>query len=166
MLAKETNAGAVASVINTNEIKMGPGSSSERIFYDGIGIGFNATNGFGFSLELHNAPPSQGNYEMLWISSAGPFYVITSYGMGTGTARPLRIQGWDFGTPAASNMLPLTTNAFDIGSVTKYVRNIFTTAISWMTRAAPASPADGDMWFDGTALKIQIGGATKTVTVT
>jgi hypothetical protein len=31
---------------------------------------------------------------------------------------------------------------------------------------APTSPVDGDIWFDGTALKIRIGGVTKTVTVT
>lgn len=30
----------------------------------------------------------------------------------------------------------------------------------------PSSPADGDMWREGTALKIRIGGATKTVTLT
>jgi hypothetical protein len=34
------------------------------------------------------------------------------------------------------------------------------------TTAAPPTPANGDMWFDGTALKIRIGGVTKTVTVT
>lgn len=31
---------------------------------------------------------------------------------------------------------------------------------------APTSPNDGDIWFDGTDLKIRISGATKTVTVT
>ena len=31
---------------------------------------------------------------------------------------------------------------------------------------APTSPNDGDIWFDGTALKIRISGVTKTVTVT
>jgi len=28
------------------------------------------------------------------------------------------------------------------------------------------APADGDLWFDGSALKFRIGGATKTVTLT
>lgn len=32
--------------------------------------------------------------------------------------------------------------------------------------SAPTSPNNGDMWFDGTNLKIRIGGVTKTVTVT
>lgn len=31
---------------------------------------------------------------------------------------------------------------------------------------APTSPVDGDVWYDGTALKIRIGTTTKTVTVT
>jgi hypothetical protein len=31
---------------------------------------------------------------------------------------------------------------------------------------APTSPVDGDIWYDGTALKIRIGGTTRTVTVT
>lgn len=31
---------------------------------------------------------------------------------------------------------------------------------------APTAPNDGDIWFDGTNLKIQIGGVTRTVTVT
>lgn len=34
------------------------------------------------------------------------------------------------------------------------------------TGVAPTTPVNGDIWFDGTALKIQIGGATKTFTVT
>jgi hypothetical protein len=31
---------------------------------------------------------------------------------------------------------------------------------------APSAPNDGDIWFDGTALRIRIGGLTRTVTVT
>ena len=33
------------------------------------------------------------------------------------------------------------------------------------TLSAPVSPVDGDIWFDGTNLKIQVGGVTKTVTL-
>lgn len=32
--------------------------------------------------------------------------------------------------------------------------------------ADPESPNDGDMWIQGTNLKVQIGGVTKTVTLT
>lgn len=43
-----------------------------------------------------------------------------------------------------------------------------TTAASSMrvtAGVAPTSPANGDIWFDGTNLKIQIGGVTKTFTM-
>ena len=31
---------------------------------------------------------------------------------------------------------------------------------------APTSPANGDIWFDGTNIKMRIGGVTKTFTLT
>lgn len=31
---------------------------------------------------------------------------------------------------------------------------------------APTSPADGDMWYDGTNVKFRVGGTTKTFTLT
>ncbi|MDQ5930940.1 MAG: Pectate lyase 3 protein, partial [Patescibacteria group bacterium] len=31
---------------------------------------------------------------------------------------------------------------------------------------APSSPVDGDIWFDGTDIKMRIGGTTKTFTLT
>lgn len=43
-----------------------------------------------------------------------------------------------------------------------------TTAIPHMNLAAgvaPTSPGDGDIWFDGTAIKIRIAGVTRTFTV-
>lgn len=33
------------------------------------------------------------------------------------------------------------------------------------TLSAPTSPQNGDMWFDGTGLKLRVGGVTKTVTL-
>lgn len=38
--------------------------------------------------------------------------------------------------------------------------------INLAASTAPTSPNNGDVWFDGTNLKIQVGGATKTVTIT
>jgi Protein of unknown function (DUF2793) len=34
------------------------------------------------------------------------------------------------------------------------------------TRTAPASPSDGDIWFDGSSLKMRIGGVTRTFNLT
>lgn len=39
------------------------------------------------------------------------------------------------------------------------------TGINMGTVSAPASPQNGDMWFDGTSLKLRVGGVTKTVTL-
>ena len=38
--------------------------------------------------------------------------------------------------------------------------------ISLTAGVAPTSPANGDIWFDGTNLNIRIGGVTRTVNVT
>jgi hypothetical protein len=38
-------------------------------------------------------------------------------------------------------------------------------ALRFYSGSTPSSPQNGDMWFDGTNLKIQIGGSTKTITV-
>lgn len=37
--------------------------------------------------------------------------------------------------------------------------------INLASSTAPTSPNNGDIWFDGSALKIRIGGVTKTITV-
>ena len=67
-----------------------------------------------------------------------------------------------------------TVDATGIGAGTTASSSSFvavaagTTAKSQLNLAsstAPTAPANGDVWFDGTALKIRISGATKTVTV-
>jgi hypothetical protein len=56
-----------------------------------------------------------------------------------------------------------------VGSITTFLPIAAgTTAksqINLATSVAPSSPNNGDIWFDGSNLKIRIGGATKTVTV-
>jgi hypothetical protein len=37
--------------------------------------------------------------------------------------------------------------------------------INLASSTAPTSPNNGDIWFDGTNLKMQIGGVTKTFTL-
>jgi hypothetical protein len=39
-------------------------------------------------------------------------------------------------------------------------------ALRLRSGTAPTSPNDGDIWYDGTNLKIRVGGTTKTVTIT
>lgn len=38
-------------------------------------------------------------------------------------------------------------------------------AINFAAGAAPSAPADGDLWFDGTDMKLRVGGVTKTFTL-
>lgn len=67
-----------------------------------------------------------------------------------------------------------TIDATGVGAGTTAASTTFvkvaagTTAKSQLNLAAstaPTSPVDGDVWFDGTNLKIRVGGATKTVTI-
>jgi hypothetical protein len=37
--------------------------------------------------------------------------------------------------------------------------------INLASSTAPTSPANGDIWFDGTDIKMRIGGVTKTFTL-
>lgn len=39
-------------------------------------------------------------------------------------------------------------------------------ALNLASGVAPTSPNDGDVWYDGTNLKIRVGASTKTVTIT
>ena len=91
------------------------------------------------------------------------------YGQTTGTARPfcfvvgsssgrseiMRITGTGLAIGQTSN-----TALTDIGAST-------TTRASLRIRSgtAPTSPNDGDIWFDGTDIKMRIGGVTKTFTL-
>lgn len=66
-----------------------------------------------------------------------------------------------------------TPNGLSIGSATTTGTWLFiepsTTAKSHLRLfqgVAPSSPSDGDIWYDGTALKIHIGATTRTFTVT
>ena len=72
---------------------------------------------------------------------AGDMYVGGNIGLGGTAPSPTTFAVIPAGTTAKSQM--------------RFVASV-----------APTTPADGDVWFDGTALKIRIGGVTKTFTVT
>lgn len=66
----------------------------------------------------------------------------------------------------------VTTNGVSVGSSISSSTRIYvepgTSSVSQMrllAGVAPSSPVNGDLWFDGTNLKMQIGGVTKTFTL-
>jgi hypothetical protein len=61
-----------------------------------------------------------------------------------------------------------STAHMTIASTGKVLYSAATTAkaqINLASGTAPTSPVDGDIWFDGTDLKMRIGGVTKTFTL-
>jgi hypothetical protein len=97
-----------------------------------------------------------------WLISSGSFVAAVDNTADIGTSganRPrtlylaanLGIGGAD---PSTTTFLKMA-----VGTMAKSQVNWGTTSV------APSSPNDGDMWFDGTNIKIRISGATKTVTV-
>ena len=73
------------------------------------------------------------------ITNVGGAYFAGNVGIGTDT-------------PTASLDIPASTTA--------------KSSLRIRTGVAPTSPNDGDIWLDGTDMKIRIGGVTKTVTIT
>jgi hypothetical protein len=97
----------------------------------------------GGSIYFKPAFPSSGN------ANAGDFIIDLSTGTGTGRQGRVAI-----GTtsPTAIVDIPASTTA--------------NASLRLRSGTAPTAPNDGDIWFDGTDLKIRIGGVTKTFTVT
>lgn len=87
---------------------------------------------------------------------------------GTGTPGGHVFQSTPAGS-SGSSQNPFVTSAI-IGGPTYHVSVAAgTTArsqINFAAGVAPTSPQNGDVWFDGTNLKMQIGGVTKTFTLT
>ena len=95
------------------------------------------------SVYFKPAFPSSGNI------NAGDFIIDLS--AGTGTGRQGRV-GIGTTSPTAIVDMPASTTA----NATLRIRS----------GTAPTTPNDGDIWFDGTDLKMRIGGVTKTFTLT
>jgi len=141
------------------------------------------------TLKLYETYTNSSNYAGLIINGgfSGEAYFQTT-ALGTGTLKPLTIYigptatwRWDI----SGHYVAVTDNTFDIGaSGANRPRNVYVAGISragtfeatagttaraqinLVSGVAPTTPANGDIWFDGTDLKIRIGGVTRTVTVT
>jgi hypothetical protein len=95
--------------------------------------------------------------------------LVLASGTATGTGlSSVVIQAATAGSTGTTDRSPATVATF--GGAASHLSIVAgTTAKAQMNLAsstAPSSPADGDVWFDGTDVKIRVSGATKTFTLT
>lgn len=82
---------------------------------------------------------------------------------GTGTLRPLALIGASL---TFANDTGLGTAALSSSFLALAAGTTAKSQINLAASTAPTSPNNGDVWFDGSNLKIRVGGATKTFTIT
>lgn len=98
----------------------------------------------------------------------------TALGLGTAALKATSTSGnnvplmdgantWSAVQTFAANVLPNGTR--DLGATSARWNSVHLGRSVYFDGAAPSGPQDGEMWFDGTALKVRISGVTKTVTV-
>ncbi len=106
-----------------------------------------------------NTAPNQ-KLGLRWTSTSAIFQGDTGTAWLTITASGTTVNG-----TLTGNALTATTGQFS-GKVQLAASSTAAAGLNFpATGVAPTSPINGDMWFDGTDLKIRIGGVTKTVTV-
>lgn len=101
---------------------------------------------------------------------------MTTPGYGGVTTGKIVLATGNSGSQASGAILLRTGTAgtvggditLDVGAATSAVRGKINlnAVLNLQTNSAPTTPVDGDIWFDGTNLKIRVAGVTKTVTLT
>lgn len=134
----------------------------------GIGIGTSTPDGV---LEVGGSIVSRNNQ---WVTDGPHGYWIGTYNsFGYGVFKSASGVSADLILRANGAEMRLTA-AGRLGIGTATIPALLSVAASSTARAAlnlasgvaPTSPTDGDVWYDGTNLKIHVGGTTKTVTIT
>ena len=130
------------------------------------------------TLRVYNTYTDGSNYEYGVVGWSSNNFLISTATAGTGTLRDIRMGfGANYFQAGAggSNSVVGFLNTSNIGvggsvSSSAFIRVIAGTTAAAQIRlvngVAPSSPVDGDIWFDGTDLKMRIGGVTKTFTLT
>ena len=127
---------------------------------DNVGYGINvlgksmAVSG-GSILSLGVGSPGAANIEYFLLTHDGASAYLQVNKGGTGFYRPLLIQNGG-------------ATAITIGTDQKAQFTASTTSrppINLLPGVAPTSPVDGDIWYDGSNLKIRVGATTKTFTI-
>lgn len=134
--------------------------SNGQIIYIYFGTG-NSTLVFGGSMQLRGDvnynPPS--NTMMSFVNNQGVWWELTRTQAALSPeifAEGVNIAGALVVTGGISATGLLQTAASTTGS----------TGLNIPAGTAPTSPVNGDLWFDGTNVKIQVSGVTKTFTIT
>lgn len=87
-------------------------------------------------------------------------FVVTKNRVDAGVSTGKISLGTGSSTSATSGDIELITGA---GTTRGKIK--LDAVMNLAVQTAPATPVDGDMWFDGTALRLRVGGITRTVTV-
>jgi len=94
------------------------------------------------------------NYERLDVGWSGSQCFIGAAFAGTGAGRELQFVSYG---SAAFTLTATAHMAISAGTTAR-------SQINFASSTAPTSPADGDLWFDGTNLNLRVSGTTYTLT--
>ena len=114
----------------------------------------NSTNAQTF--RIYKTYTDASNYERLDLTWSGSQAFIGVTYAGTGAGRELQFVSYG---SAAFTLTATAHMALAAGTTAR-------SQINFASSTAPTSPADGDLWFDGTNLKLRVSGATYTLTKT
>lgn len=109
------------------------------------------------TLRVYNTYTDASNYErgaMDWATNANSLTIGTQ-AAGTGSGRPVI-----FVRGGAAVMTLFVSSMIQLSASTTAKSHL-----NLVSGVAPTTPNNGDIWFDGTNLKMQIGGTTKTFTI-
>lgn len=114
-----------------------------------------------------------GSNTLTWQYSGTAMLAVTDNTVDIGQSganRPRNLYLAGFGIIGAGLQVSgnLGVGIATVPSALMQIANASTTRsqIRFSTGVAPTTPVDGDMWFDGTNLKLQVAGVTKTFTLT
>lgn len=144
-------AGIGSGFVITADLNVGFGTATPAYKFSSY-----STSGV-YQFGLGNVSQADGKQLRLGYDYIDDGGIISAADFGT-TIKPLFLQpaGGNIGVqqliPTASMDLPASTTA--------------AASLRIRSGTAPTSPNDGDIWYDGTNLKIRVGGTTKTVTIT
>lgn len=118
--------------------------------------GYSATNQVTSLVLKNNATTSSGT-----LTKTGVIVDMdTTTGVNVGIFTNAKLNGFGFGISLGYHPTTTPTATIDIiGSETTQA------SLRIRSGVAPTSPNDGDIWFDGTDLKMRVGGVTKTFTL-